>query len=468
MFAPQLTRRRLQQFIGRAVEAVRGIDPNADEEALRQLEQALGSEAGDVLDKGRSTLESQDRVRKALLQAEAEEWLPIVDWFSEAVVYERGEKLYLREFTISDEGDIELGEPKHVERVYRTVDEKAGAEEAQGEFEILVASEAEGAGNVLLKIIRPGQGSSGLWTSEVLKRDGPGVFRKGTHMHADHPTASEERERPERSVQTLIGTLEEDATFQANGPAGAGLYAKAKIAEPFLSKVKEFKNDIGVSLRAMVRKTDGAISEIIDSPITSVDVVTKPGAGGQIVSAFESAFGLEARRGEQQWKNPPNRSEEKMDAETKQALDGLSSQVATLAESVNKIAEGQTKLAGDVAAAENRTFQSDVRAAAREAVKTAELPDAAKTRVVEAIVRGATRNDKGELDQEKFAAAAKDAIVAESDYVKALSGPGKVTGNGGQASGGDDLKAAQEAMKQSYLEMGYDEKVAAQMAQGVN
>jgi len=40
-----------------------------------------------------------------------------------------------------------------------------------------------------IKLIAPGKGSSAFYPAEVLKRDGPQVFKAGTHVYLNHPTA---------------------------------------------------------------------------------------------------------------------------------------------------------------------------------------------------------------------------------------------------------------------------------------
>ena len=148
----------------------------------------------------------------------------------------------------------------------------------------------------LLKVIKPGWGSSGYYAKEMLRRDGPTVFPRGTHMYVNHPTITEESERPERDLRDLGAVLLEGANW-SDGPAGPGLYAKAKVFEAFRPFLKEASKFIGVSIHALGRGQAGEaegregliIEKLLPSPFNSVDFVTKPGAGGQIVSALESA-----------------------------------------------------------------------------------------------------------------------------------------------------------------------------------
>lgn len=160
---------------------------------------------------------------------------------------------------------------------------------------IPLAEQAVGdAGTALVKLIAPGWGSSGFYGAEMLKRDGPRVFHEGLHMYWDHPTTTEERERPEGSLTTLAGALTENARW-AESPAGPGLYARVKVFEGFRPTLAEIAPHIGVSIRAFGRfeqgdaegRTGPIVTEL--TAAASVDYVTLAGAGGQVVSMFEEA-----------------------------------------------------------------------------------------------------------------------------------------------------------------------------------
>lgn len=143
-----------------------------------------------------------------------------------------------------------------------------------------------------VQIIRAGWGSSGYYPAKVLERDGPTVFPAGTHMFLDHPTETEEVERPERSVRDLAAVLAEDA-YSPDG--GKTLRAKARVFAPYRQLVAEAHADIGVSIRAMGTaqpgEMEGRTGPIIQSLTVgeSVDFVTRAGAGGKVLALLESA-----------------------------------------------------------------------------------------------------------------------------------------------------------------------------------
>ena len=113
-------------------------------------------------------------------------------------------------------------------------------------------------GTVPIRIISPGTGSSGYYPPEVLEQAAAdGVFPAGTHMYIDHPGATESVDRPERSLRDLAGVLATPARWDPNHPDGPGLYAEARIYQPWQPLINEMAADIGVSIRASGYAQDG-------------------------------------------------------------------------------------------------------------------------------------------------------------------------------------------------------------------
>lgn len=133
------------------------------------------------------------------------------------------------------------------------------------------------------------EGSSGFYPAEVLRRDGPGAFPAGTHVYMDHPTKSEEDERPERSVYEMAGVLLDDASFE-EGVDGRGLFARVQFFQDVKDLIQTRAKHVGLSIRAggVVEETpQGRVVRSIRKGI-SVDVVTRAGAGGRLVTMTES------------------------------------------------------------------------------------------------------------------------------------------------------------------------------------
>ena len=140
-----------------------------------------------------------------------------------------------------------------------------------------------------IKLIAPGKGSSAFYPAEVLKRDGPKVFKAGTHVYLNHATRAEESERPEGDVRNLAGVLTTDATYHESHPKGEGLYGRMKVFADHAQTVEEKAPHVGMSIRASGvaesgRRQDGlpVLKELTGAE--SVDVVTRAGAGGMILT----------------------------------------------------------------------------------------------------------------------------------------------------------------------------------------
>ena len=152
--------------------------------------------------------------------------------------------------------------------------------------------EAFGASHKI-KIIAPGKGSSAFYPAEVLKRDGPKVFKAGTPMRIDHPTRADESARPEGSVKDWGAVLATDAVWLDEHKQGPGLYAEIKPFSDHAAIIEEKGPYAGVSIRANGNALyEGGKAVLRDGlPVLAeftsaegVDMVTRAGAGGMFLS----------------------------------------------------------------------------------------------------------------------------------------------------------------------------------------
>ena len=113
---------------------------------------------------------------------------------------------------------------------------------------------------------------------------------EGIRAFADHPTESEMKERPERSIRDLIGAYHEPQLVSSN--TGTRIRAKLHTIEsagwvrPILDMACENPKLAGASIHADGTVTpkghDGAdLVESIDV-VVSTDIVTEPNAGGKV------------------------------------------------------------------------------------------------------------------------------------------------------------------------------------------
>lgn len=156
----------------------------------------------------------------------------------------------------------------------------------------LLAEATDTPGRYRVQLINPGWGSSGHYSADVLAEAATRrVFPAGLHMYADHPTATDEAERPERSVRDLWAVLETDATVAPDG----ALVAEARVFTPYRALVEDMADAIGLSIRARgfaeTGEAEGRQGTIITSldEALSVDFVTAAGRGGRILELIESA-----------------------------------------------------------------------------------------------------------------------------------------------------------------------------------
>jgi hypothetical protein len=170
------------------------------------------------------------------------------------------------------------------------------------EHATLTESTAAGgkAGRFLAQFISPGWGTSGYYSPAVLEQAAQDrVIPAGTHLYADHPTKTEERERPVRSIKDLMAVTLEDAHLTQDG----ALVGEIQVVPQWRETVEAVMDQIGLSIRGSatdvtIGEAEGRRGKIIEglaAPVASVDFVTRPGRGGRVLALLESErFLLEA------------------------------------------------------------------------------------------------------------------------------------------------------------------------------
>jgi hypothetical protein len=268
-------------------------------------------------------------------------------------------------------------------------------------------------GSMLIKMIAPGWGASGFYSPQLLERDGPLRFPRGTKMYLDHPTPQEEKDRPERSVRDLAAVTESDAKFMPQGPDGAGLYSKAKPIATFAPLIEELAPHIGVSIRASGRSKMGEVNgkkgPIIEAITAghSCDFVTEPGAGGTVSQLLESA---RARINNKK---------------TTEVNDDVSEQ---------ELQEARTKLKET----EDERDKYHARLLVRDAKDMAfdvlarvdNIPVPSQRRIAESVSHDPPTDAYGELDKKKFLTKIREAVEDEARYIEQLRPTGRVRGMG--------------------------------------
>lgn len=254
-----------------------------------------------------------------------------------------------------------------------------------------------GDGKYRIRIIVPGQGSSGIYTAENLAESAP-LFKAGTEMFIDHPTETEEWERPERSIRDYAGVFLEDATVGEDG----ALYTVCKVFSGMNELIKDKWEHIGVSINAWCAdpiSESGIVPPI--AGVRSVDFVTTPGAGGAIVDLLESN------------RNDNYVKEAGMDKEIESKFDELKASIIEALSSKLEAAMATIQEAKAEEPTEEASVDVDSVLEAGRKIAESGLPEVAIVRVREAVKAGADVDSA--LESER--AYLKEAVAATATPV---------------------------------------------------
>jgi hypothetical protein len=265
-------------------------------------------------------------------------------------------------------------------------------------------------------------GSSAYYPHEVVERDGPRVFHTGLQMFQNHLSESEQWDRPEGSVENLVGKLVSDAWIEEDG-----LYADVEFYPSYVDRISEIHKDIGLSVNAAGltedAEMDGRFGPVLVAILTagSVDVVTRAGAGGKLTSILESDRAIAGRPVKEGNQSVTDLTKEDFEAGLSGLVESISTAVATsLTEALaNHVpAEGEPKPKAEKPAKEETPAETLAEGAEEnvetpgdepaevdvvevvEALRESGLPKGAVKKVVESIKGGSTLDDaiKAELD----------------------------------------------------------------------
>jgi hypothetical protein len=279
-----------------------------------------------------------------------------------------------------------------------------------------------------VKVIESGWGSSGYYGASMLAEYGPKVFKAGTKVFMNHPSAIEANDRPERDVHQLAGKLVSDAVFQENG-----LYADIQFYSHYAPIIAEMAEDVGLSIHALGNAVEGEaegrqgpiIESLVEDPLTSVDVVTVAGAGGKFVALLESykrigeaaEFVAEADTEG----NGMSITKEEFDAAIADLKETFVETLSPLRESVSVLVEAATPAEVE---ATDEVVEEEV-ADAIDPVEVAEkfnesgLPKIALSRVAEAMKSETNTKSVDELiaEEKAYADALRADVAAEAESV---------------------------------------------------
>lgn len=382
------------------------------------------------------------------------------DIFPGTVVYSMDGKLMQCDYTIDQDGDVQLGDPEPVEMSYTPVaDRNASSSESFRTLAVEAVSLKESAydsskGELTLTVIKPGM-------SKNRRNYSPGVLKKsasvfeGAKMFADHQTESEAKSRPEGSVNNWVATMgktwaEGDGTVKGTATVIDPQF-KAKLDR--LNEVGKL-SDMGVSIRAVgeaskQKDADGEYTEV-ESILAarSVDFVTHAGAGGQ-VEAMESQQVNEwdvDLIGEADFrKRRPD-----LVAIIESSAQGAKDQMKSLEQ---QLQEANTQLAAEKKRADEATTKlTESEKTAKRATAAAELTKLlTESKLPEAAQKRIREQFKEAESTEKM----KEAIDAEKEYIKSLQPGSGVRNMGEKHNGVQESAPADEKDSALQLVEGY-------------
>ncbi len=159
---------------------------------------------------------------------------------------------------------------------------------------------SEDTREVPVLIIKEGMGNKAdrhLYSSDLLKKAAP-LFN-GVKAYANHPSKTEETDRPERDIRDIVGWYHSPQVVMVEGKTAIRAMLKindgaaydwawnlVKEAVAFSKKFKD-KDLVGISINAWgsshaVEGEDGKVVNMVDdlTEVQSADIVTQAGAGG--------------------------------------------------------------------------------------------------------------------------------------------------------------------------------------------
>ena len=236
------------------------------------------------------------------------------------------------------------------------------------------------------RLIASGVSLNGKYYSgEMLESTGPAAFPVGTLIHADHQTWVEAYDRPEKSVNTIIGAIATEPKLDTVDGV-EGLYANVEFTEEWAPRVEQIAPFVGLSISTQyvadetAEREDGVetVAALVPFPTNSVDLVTVPGAKGKLLRALESF-------------SKPHNVEKVKKAMTAEEIEALATALANkLSVTNDDVSEKESVDAEEVA----------------EAMITAGLPKPAREAAFRRIRSGES---------------VKEAIAGEENYMKSLS-----------------------------------------------
>lgn len=328
------------------------------------------------------------------------------------------------------------------------------------EYQSLSEASVDGRGIAQVVIIAPGFNANKdrYYSPEVLQRDA--ALFEGAKMYADHPTASEDKARPERSIKDWVATLKNVHVDGKGQLIGEAVILEGWLKEKLATlRDKKMLSEMGISINAIGTATKGEIegtkTNVIERivRVRSVDFVTEPGAGG-VVTMYEAgspendvdivSLDILRERRPDLVKAIETEAKAVIMKEVKDQVE-LQEKVKELEANIGTLTKERDELKAKITEAEKAKKIAETKSAIDDAIGKSGLPEPARKRLAEKFAKAETADGIAE------------AIKAEADYIAALTEAGRVKGMGGQKP---DPETDKKALKESFKRLGMDDKQA--------
>ena len=147
-------------------------------------------------------------------------------------------------------------------------------------------------GSRRVRLLSPGQGSSGFYSAEVISGYIAEALPKGSLVYLDHTSESDVIEREgTRSIKDIAGKFLSDPVYEATAAEGAGSYANIKFTRGVEPLIEDVGDAIAVSIEIYKGKKDakGNITEMGYHPLNSLAIVPVGGRDGRIFESFRAS-----------------------------------------------------------------------------------------------------------------------------------------------------------------------------------
>ena len=401
--------------------------------------------------------------------------------YPERVICEVKGKYYEITYTFDVDFAVKFGKPSEVEQYYSVKENDTGSE-VRGNQKKTLAQELKESNITIVRdakdmeidfdFMHLREGSYNPDTGEVevvLIEAGTNLHKKrhypdstieeaapiftGMKMYVNHPTATQDRERPERDLRDWVSTIVE--SFAAKSPATGRTQAIGKVAihDAWLrERLKDpvARQHIGLSINTGGKVSSGKVNgqemQIVEKIIpakqngpASVDWVTEAGARGRVSRLLKESAAVNKESKTMELKEAKI---EDIQKENPQLLEAITAHVIKTQKDSGEQAKKDKDLkeANDtIAGLQKEKKINDQKAKVVAILKESKLPEVAKSRIEKEFSTNVIDGDK-ELKE-----AVAGRIKEELEYLNQFTPKGKIKTSSG---GGKEEKPLMESLQQ--------------------